>query len=109
MKLKLKNLRERGDIMENNLEIFITNLDKRYIKNENSGEITNFCMVTYLIPKENTNKSKGLAQLSCYCKESAFNDLDKFMYKWTKATLTSKVDGNRLKLKIKSVNDILVS
>lgn len=95
--------------MENNLEIFITNLDKKYIKNDKTGELTNYCMVTYLIPKENTNRSKGSAQLSCYVNESAFNELEKFMFKWTKAIVKSKVDGNRLKLKIKSVNDVVVS
>ena len=95
--------------MENNIEIFITNLDKRYIKNDNTGEIKNFCMVTYLINKEDTSKSKGLAQLSCYCNESAFNDLDKYLCKWSKAVVSSIVDGNRLKLKLRRVNDIVVS
>ena len=96
--------------MENiELDIFITNLDKRNIKNEYTGEITNWCMVTYLIPKENNNRSKGCAQLSCYCSENAFNDLEKYMYKWSKAKLSQKVDGNRIKLKIKSVNDVVVS
>ena len=95
--------------MENSLEIFITNLDKKYIKNETTGEIKNYCMVTYLISKEDTTRSKGLAQLSCWCNEDAFNSLDKFLCKWSKANVISKVDGNRLKLKIKSVNDVVVS
>ena len=101
--------------MANNLEIFIINLDKKYIKNDKTGEITNYCMVTYLIPKENTNKSKGCAQLSCYVNENAFNDLDKYMYKWVKAVVKDfpeYKDGkptNRIKLKIKSVNDVVVS
>lgn len=92
---------------EIDLEIFITNLDKRTIKK--NDETTNWCMVTYLVPKENSRFSKGCAQLFCYCKENAFEDLEKYMYKWTKVKMTQFVDGNRIKLRIKSVNDIVVS
>ena len=95
--------------MERQLEIFITNLDKKYIKNKVTGEVTNWCMVTYLIPKEENIKSKGCAQLSCYCKENAFTDLEKYMYKWSKAVVKDTVEDNRIKLKIKSVDNVVVS
>lgn len=95
--------------MLRSLDIFITNLDKKYIKDKNTGEVSNWTMVTYLIAKEETNKSKGCAQLTCYVSESAFTELDKFMYKWTKAQVKDVVEDNRIKLKIKSVNDVVVS
>lgn len=95
--------------MENTLDIFITNLDKRQIKNEKNGEVTDWCMVTYLIPKEDTNRSKGCAQLSCYCSSTAFTSLEKLMMKWTKAKVRNIVDGNRIKLKIISVENVVVS
>ncbi len=95
--------------MENKMEIFITNLDKRNITNEKTGEISNWCMVTYFIKKEDTDRSKGNAQLSCYCKANAFNDLEKYMYKWSNANITQTVEGNRIKLKIKSVDNVVVS
>lgn len=95
--------------MENTLDIFITNLDKRQIKNDKTGEVTDWCMVTYLIPKEDTNRSKGCAQLSCYCNATAFTSLDKLMMKWTKAKVRNIVDGNRIKLKIMSVDNVVVS
>lgn len=95
--------------MENKLNIFITNLDKRNITNEKTGEVSNWCMVTYFIKKDNTERSKGNAQLSCYCKSSAFDDLEKYMFKWVDAIVTQIVDGNRIKLKIKSIDNVVVS
>lgn len=95
--------------MESKIEIFITNLDKRNITSERTGEITNWCMVTYFIKKDNTERSKGCAQLTCYVKPEAFSSLEKYMFKWANATLTQSVDKNRIKLKIKSVDNIVVS
>lgn len=74
--------------MEQELNIFITNLDKKKITNERTGEVTDWVMVTYLVAKESTDKSKGVSQLSCYCKPNAWTDLDKYMFKWAKAVLT---------------------
>ena len=81
--------------MERQLEIFITNLDKKYIKNKVTGEVTNWCMVTYLIPKEENIKSKGCAQLSCYCKENAFTDLAIKQYKLIQRSANNTVGSSR--------------
>ena len=54
-------------------------------------------------------RRKGCAQLSCYCKENAFTDLEKYMYKWSKAVVKDTVEDNRIKLKIKSVDNVVVS
>jgi len=91
------------------MEIFITNFDKKQIKNERTGEVTDWCMVTYFIKKDDTNKSKGPAILSCYCKSNAWGDLDKYSFKWVKATMSQVVEKNRLKLKIKKIGNDIVS
>lgn len=95
--------------MEQELKIFIINLDKKQIRNEKTGEVTDWCMVTYLVPKEETSKSKGVAELSCYCQPIAWDELDKHMFKWVNAKMTQTVEKNRIKLKIKSINNVVVS
>lgn len=91
------------------MEIFITNFDKKQIKNDKTGEVKDYCMVTYMIKKLDTNKSKGPAVLSCYCNANAWGDLDKYSFKWVKAKMTQVVENNRLKLKIKSIGNDVVS
>ena len=95
--------------MQSEIEIFITNLDKKNIVNQKTGELTNWCMVTYMIKKEDTDKSIGVAHLSCYCKPNAWNDLKPYMFKWTKAFMTQVVENNRIKLKIKQIDKYLLS
>lgn len=95
--------------METELKIFIINLEKKVIKNEYTGEISDWVKVTYLVPKEETKKVKGAVELSCYCKPNAWTDLDKFMFKWINAKMSQTVEKNRIKLKIKSIDNVVVS
>lgn len=95
--------------MQSEYEIFITNLDKKKIINKNTGEVTDWCMVTYMIKKEETDNSIGPAHLSCYCKPTAWTDLKQFMFKWTNAVMNQVVDNNRLKIKIKKIDKYILS
>lgn len=95
--------------MQNEMKIFVTNLDKKKITNKNTGEVRDYCMVTFLVAKEETSNSKGTAQLTCYCKPEAWTILDKYMFKWVSATMNNIVENNRLKVKIKQVDEAILS
>lgn len=95
--------------MNLDFEIFITNLDKRQIVNEKTGEVSDWCMVTYFVKKEDTEKSRGPVQLTCYCKPNAWSDLNEYRFKWAKAKMSQSIEKNRMKLKIKSIDKYVVS
>lgn len=96
--------------MENQtMKIIITNLDKINITNEKTGEIKTYCRVGYLVEKEPTEHSIGYAQLQSYVKDDAFNQLKDQLLKPMIATYSTIVDKNRFKIKLKKINNYVLS
>lgn len=72
--------------MENNLEILITNLYKVNFLSQKTGEVTQKCVIEYLIKKEDTPNSRGLVKLCpTYCDVKYFDELSKYLYRFVRA------------------------
>ena len=60
------------------LKIFLINLEKTRIKNKDSGEVIEFCKITYAIPVPDEERFSGLCILDSYKNVKYFDELKSY-------------------------------
>ena len=89
----------------NNSKVLLLNLQKVNFKNENTGEVTTMCKITYASELTKYDGFVGYSILESYAKESAFNGLEKVLGKECVATIEKRPTKNGVKYVITKIND----
>ncbi len=94
--------------MNDKLNVLLLNLQKVSFKNDNTGEINIMTKITYGVDLTKSDNFSGYSILESYAKESAFNDLEKYLRKVQQASFEYRPTQNGVKYVITRINDYAV-